>query len=77
MSDIRVPRSTKKQIIFIKKDPDTIDWENIDPSLITKEQYTSKFKMQCHSSVGNGIKEFLIKEEHVTERDCSSDNCSW
>ena len=66
--DIRVPRSTKKQIIFIKKDPDAIDWKNIDPSLITKEQYTSKLKMQCHSSVGNGIKEFLIKEGHVTER---------
>ena len=66
--DIRVPRSTKKQIIFTTEErPDAIDWENIDLSLITKEQYTSKFKMHCHSSVGNGIKEFIIKEGHVTE----------
>ena len=65
--EIRVPRSVKKQIIFIKKSPNYIGWENVDPALITREEYDVRFKVACHSSVGNGLKEYLIREGHVSD----------
>ena len=35
--EVRVPRCVKKQIVFIKKDPEEIGWENVNPNLITKD----------------------------------------
>ena len=60
--EVRVPRCVKKQIVFIKKDPEEIGWENVNPNLITKEMYTTKFQMSCHPLIGNGMRTYLVKE---------------
>ena len=65
--EIRVPRSLRKQPLLIKKSPESIDRENVDPTLIIMDKYQMKYTSPFHPAIGNGIKQFLIREGHVHE----------
>ncbi len=62
---IRLPRQSKKSVMFIKRKPDLIvNWQS---TICTFERYRERFECALHSSISNNMKSTLISQGHVAE----------
>jgi hypothetical protein len=65
VESIRVPRSSRNVILFLKKKPEELNaWEIHFCSL---ESYTAKYQCQVHSSITQNIRESLVREGVVSD----------
>lgn len=63
---VRVPRSSKATAVFIKNDPQTIDWDREHPCC-QQQQYVAKYSLPVHSSVTVRIRNQLVTAGHVPQ----------
>ncbi|XP_020915082.2 uncharacterized protein LOC110252595 [Exaiptasia diaphana] len=61
---VRVPRSTRPTLVFVKKEPQAIDWD-VANQICDRETYLTKFTLPIHNSVSQGIKTQLTAEGHI------------
>jgi len=63
---VRIPRQPRPTNIFVKAKPDTINW-NVPLLPCKQDDYTSKYVLPVHSSIGAAIKTALVNNGHICQ----------
>ena len=61
---IRVPRTPNLVTVFVKKNPDKINWPS---DLCSQSEYRQRYNLSAHRSITTAIKRELIANSYVPE----------